>query len=111
MAPKQRTTAEAGTASTPVSRPSKSSSGTNTDASAIAQGIWSKYTTKTPQRSKLLDTFMAFLVVVGALQFAYVVVVGNFVRAPTTISRNIAIESFLQLQLHAVKRLRVQRNF
>lgn len=36
---------------------------------------------KTPQRVKLLDTFMAFLIVVGALQFAYVVLVGNFVRA------------------------------
>lgn len=35
---------------------------------------------KTPQRVKLLDTFMVFLMVVGALQFLYVVLVGNFVR-------------------------------
>jgi hypothetical protein len=42
--------------------------------------------TKTPQRVKLLDTFMAFLVVVGALQFLYVVIVGNFVRTTTDLS-------------------------
>jgi hypothetical protein len=29
---------------------------------------------------KLLDSFMGFLVAVGALQFLYVVIVGNFVR-------------------------------
>ncbi len=33
----------------------------------------------TPQRVKLIDVFMAFLVVVGGLQFAYCVVVGNYV--------------------------------
>jgi len=47
------------------------------------QGIYDKYVSKTPQRVKLLDTFMAFLVVVGALQFFYVVLVGNFVRLAT----------------------------
>lgn len=33
----------------------------------------------TPQRVKLIDAFMAFLVVVGGLQFVYCVVVGNYV--------------------------------
>jgi len=46
---------------------------------------------KTPQRIKLLDTFLAFLVVVGALQFLYCLIVGNFVRSsflspPSTIA-------------------------
>lgn len=35
---------------------------------------------RTPQRVKLLDAFMAFLVAVGVLQFAYCVVGGNYVR-------------------------------
>lgn len=35
---------------------------------------------RTAQRVKLLDAFMAFLVAVGVLQFAYCVVGGNYVR-------------------------------
>lgn len=34
---------------------------------------------KTPQRTKLIDVFMAFLVVVGVLQFVYCILVGNYV--------------------------------
>ncbi|KAK7744827.1 oligosaccharyltransferase complex subunit epsilon [Diatrype stigma] len=32
----------------------------------------------TPQRTKLLDAFLAFIAVVGAIQFVYCVLVGNF---------------------------------
>ncbi|KAL1794697.1 hypothetical protein ACET3X_006513 [Alternaria dauci] len=82
MAPKQRTTASADAPSTSTTAPaparSSKAKANNTDAAAIAQGIWDKYVSKTPQRTKLLDTFLAFLVVVGALQFLYVVLVGNF---------------------------------
>ncbi|RYN64621.1 hypothetical protein AA0118_g3865 [Alternaria tenuissima] len=82
MAPKQRTTASADAPSTTTSAPapvrSTKAKANNTDAAAIAQGIWDKYVFKTPQRTKLLDTFLAFLVIVGALQFLYVVLVGNF---------------------------------
>lgn len=81
MAPKQRVPASAGASATPSAAPARSSkSASSTDAQEILQGIWNKYVQKTPQRTKLLDTFMAFLVAVGALQFLYVVVVGNFVR-------------------------------
>ncbi|KAK7540813.1 DAD family-domain-containing protein [Phyllosticta citribraziliensis] len=48
------------------------------DAQAIAAGIWRNYQAKTDQRTKLLDVFMAFLVVVGALQFIYCVIGGNY---------------------------------
>lgn len=65
--------------STPgASKPSKSGS---VDAQAIMQDVWNKYVQKTPQRVKLLDSFMVFLVVVGVLQFAYCLIVGNFVCA------------------------------
>jgi oligosaccharyltransferase complex subunit epsilon len=81
MPPKQRTPVSTGPQTTTPSTPARStkSSGNGT-AQDILQGIYDKYVTKTPQRVKLLDTFMAFLVVVGALQFLYVVIVGNFVR-------------------------------
>lgn len=41
--------------------------------------MYRNYLAKTDQRTKLLDAFMAFLVVVGALQFVYCVIGGNFV--------------------------------
>ncbi|KAJ4372330.1 oligosaccharyltransferase complex subunit epsilon [Neocucurbitaria cava] len=82
MPPKQRVPASTGTApatSSPAAvRSTRPSSSSNADAQDIVQGVWNKYVQKTPQRTKLLDTFMAFLVGVGALQFLYVVLVGNF---------------------------------
>ena len=45
----------------------------------IALGIWQKYLDTTPQRTKLIDVFMTFLVAVGVLQFVYCVIVGNYV--------------------------------
>lgn len=41
--------------------------------------MWDNYVKATPQRTKLIDVFMAFLVVVGVLQFVYCVIVGNYV--------------------------------
>lgn len=53
------------------------------DAQQILYGIYNNYLSQTPQRVKLLDAFMAFLVVVGVLQFVYCVLAGNYVRLPT----------------------------
>jgi oligosaccharyltransferase complex subunit epsilon len=84
MPPKQRTNAPSAAAhtSTPTKAPGNGASkSTNPqDASQILQSIWSKYLQQTPQRTKLLDAFMAFLIVVGVLQFVYCVIAGNFVR-------------------------------
>jgi oligosaccharyltransferase complex subunit epsilon len=84
MPPKQRTPASTGTstASSSTTTSSRPNSKSSNNAQDILQGVWNKYVKNTPQRTKLLDTFLAFLVVVGALQFLYVVVVGNFVRTP-----------------------------
>jgi oligosaccharyltransferase complex subunit epsilon len=41
--------------------------------------LWNTYLEKTPQRVKLIDVFMAFLVVVGGVQFVYCVLAGNYV--------------------------------
>jgi uncharacterized membrane protein len=45
----------------------------------ILASIWNTYVDETPQRSKLLDVFMGFLLVVGGLQFVYCVIAGNYV--------------------------------
>ncbi|QDS67718.1 hypothetical protein FKW77_005743 [Venturia effusa] len=60
------------------STPSKKTTSSSSSAQQIVDGIWKNYVTKTPQRVKLLDAFMAFLAAVGALQFVYCVIVGNF---------------------------------
>lgn len=68
------------TSKTPV--PSSKSRG-NLSPQEIALGIWQNYLDTTPQRTKLIDLFMAFLVVVGGLQFLYCVIAGNYVCGPS----------------------------
>lgn len=46
----------------------------------VIQTLLQNYQKATPQRTKLLDAFMAFLVAVGVLQFVYCVLAGNYVR-------------------------------
>lgn len=61
----------------------------------IAHNVLTHYLNTTPQRTKLLDAFMAFLVAVGALQFAYCVLAGNYVRLmfclPSLVQENLGI--------------------
>ena len=69
----------------PVAAPPKSKSGGKSlNASEVLGSIWQKYVDETPQRTKLIDVFMAFLVVVGILQFVYCVIVGNYVCGACT---------------------------
>ncbi|KAF1811360.1 defender against death DAD protein [Eremomyces bilateralis CBS 781.70] len=77
MAPRNRAPA-ASTPSTPSSQPTPSRTKTASNPQHIIHGVWNNYVAKTPQRTKLIDTFMAFLMVVGAVQFAYCVVAGNY---------------------------------
>lgn len=76
MAPKSRAPEKTSNTAPSASKSSKSGS---LDAQEIVQSVWNKYVEKTPQRVKLLDSFMVFLIVVGVLQFAYCLIVGNFV--------------------------------
>ncbi|EME38307.1 hypothetical protein DOTSEDRAFT_75758 [Dothistroma septosporum NZE10] len=48
------------------------------DAQNILINVWNNYVQQTPQRTKLLDAFLGFLAVVGALQFVYCVIAGNY---------------------------------
>ncbi|KAI5291090.1 oligosaccharyltransferase complex subunit epsilon [Ascosphaera aggregata] len=44
----------------------------------IACSVWQHYISETSQRILLLDAYLFFLVVVGAIQFVYCVLVGNY---------------------------------
>lgn len=69
------TTAPAST--TPQPKPS--SQGQNAIVTWF-QTIQQYYVKETPQRTKLIDVFLVFLVAVGAVQFLYCVLAGNYVR-------------------------------
>lgn len=68
-------------APTPQQRQTSSVPRNTQDAQQIVQGVWNNYLDRTPQRTKLLDAFMGFLMLVGGLQFGYCVVAGNYVSA------------------------------
>jgi oligosaccharyltransferase complex subunit epsilon len=51
----------------------------NSSVYDIVHHVWQQYLATTPQRTMLLDAFMAFLVLVGGIQFVYCVVAGNYV--------------------------------
>ncbi|PHH87792.1 hypothetical protein CDD83_8392 [Cordyceps sp. RAO-2017] len=44
----------------------------------VLRNIHQYYMKETPQRTKLIDAFLAFLVVVGVVQFLYCVLAGNY---------------------------------
>ncbi|KAK0655730.1 DAD/Ost2, partial [Cercophora newfieldiana] len=44
----------------------------------VVVNLANHYQKQTPQRTKLIDAFMAFLAVVGILQFVYCVLAGNY---------------------------------
>lgn len=68
-----------GSGSVPAAKVSKGSASGGQSAQDVVVSIWQRYLDKTPQRTKLIDAFMGFLVVVGVLQFVYCVLVGNYV--------------------------------
>lgn len=83
----QSSTTSAGSVSgTPAkvasAKPTSKSASNNQSPQEIALGIWQNYLDTTPQRTKLIDIFMTFLVVVGILQFVYCILNGNFVSSP-----------------------------
>ncbi|KAF8477188.1 DAD family-domain-containing protein [Kalaharituber pfeilii] len=61
-----------------VQAPTSSIPSSTANPVTIAIRVWDNYVTSTPQRTKLIDVFMGFLVVTGVLQFVYCVVAGNY---------------------------------
>ena len=89
-APSAAATTQAGTSTVgsvpPTPKPSKTSGPSTINATnwdKVVLNIYDHYITHTPQRTKLLDVFLGFLVVVGALQFLYCILAGNYVRVET----------------------------
>ncbi|PLN84460.1 DAD family-domain-containing protein [Aspergillus taichungensis] len=72
------TTTAAAAASTPKLSSGPKTLSTNSSAFEIAQHVWQQYLTSTPQRTKMLDAFMGFLALIGAVQFLYCVLAGNY---------------------------------
>jgi hypothetical protein len=72
--------------STPSTAPSKPSSSLSNKSSPqdVALHVWDQYLQNTPSRTLLLDAFMAFLVLVGGIQFLYAVIGGNYVSYDPT---------------------------
>lgn len=69
----------AGSVPATSARAHKTSLATKDGWEQVVGNLWDHYVEATPQRTKLIDAFMAFLVVVGALQFLYCVLAGNYV--------------------------------
>lgn len=80
-APAAAAIAGAGPTTTPSLKSQKASANQTYDK--VVTNIANHYMDTTPQRTKLIDSFMAFLVVVGALQFLYCVLAGNYVSLGT----------------------------
>ncbi|KAL0474705.1 oligosaccharyl transferase [Neurospora intermedia] len=78
------TTTTTTSTTTKVSGTTSKSSSSNTAAAGgqawnkVFSNLLRHYQDTTPQRTKLLDAFMAFLVVVGGVQFLYCVLAGNY---------------------------------
>lgn len=45
---------------------------------AVLGKLWQEYQSKTPQRLKLVDAYLAYIMVTGIIQFLYCLLVGTF---------------------------------
>lgn len=77
--PTAAVTSASGTPTKAANKPSTKDIRNAQDMQEIAVGMWNNYVDKTPQRAKLLDAFLVFLMTVGMWQFVYCVIAGNFV--------------------------------
>lgn len=89
MAPKQRNVTPApavAPAAAPPATPSKAAKASaaaskdQDDWVQLAQNVYDYYVNNTPQRLMLIDIFLVYLMVVGALQMVYNIAFGDYVR-------------------------------
>lgn len=84
--PSSAATSQAGTTAAgsvppqPKSSFPSSAKGVAANWDQVLQNIYDYYMKETPQRTKLIDIFLAFIAVVGGLQFLYCILAGNYVR-------------------------------
>lgn len=67
------------TTTTSAKKTATITSSSNESFVQVCNKLWTNYNTKAPKRTKLIDSFMAFLVLIGVFQFAFVLVFGTFV--------------------------------
>ncbi|KAI0996949.1 hypothetical protein K3495_g11233 [Podosphaera aphanis] len=75
MAPKRSTRDSHNSSSKPIVKVASNESST---PQQIISSICRNYLNTTPQRIMLTDIFLAFLIIVGVLQFVYCLIVGNY---------------------------------
>jgi len=61
-----------------VPKLSKSTNTSSTNPLTILTSLYDTYQENTPQRTKLIDAFLGFLVLTGGLQFLYCLIAGNY---------------------------------
>ncbi|OJD26359.1 hypothetical protein ACJ73_02260 [Blastomyces percursus] len=62
----------------PILTNASASLSSNSQTQDIVVGIWRQYLAQTPKRTLQLDAFMAFLLIVGGVQFLYCILAGNY---------------------------------
>jgi DAD family len=81
--------------------PSKSSAASNLSPRSSPQEIvlhvWNIYLQDTPSRTILLDVFLAFIALNGAVQFVYCILAGNYVCRPRSLPLHTADSFFSHL--------------
>lgn len=45
---------------------------------SVVKSFWDDYRSKTPQKLKIVDAYLAYIMVTGIVQFAYCALVGTF---------------------------------
>ena len=45
---------------------------------SVVKSFWDDYRAKTPQKLKLVDAYLAYIMITGIVQFAYCALVGTF---------------------------------
>lgn len=78
--------------------PKKSDARADVQWDRIPQTIYNHYINETPQRIMLLDVFLVYLVVVGAIQFVNCAIAGTFVRIKEHLRRLADTDTLLALQ-------------
>jgi hypothetical protein len=82
----------------PVKAPTSTTLSPRSSPQDIALHVWNRYLQDTPSRTILLDVFLAFIALDGAVQFVYCILAGNYVSY-----------SFRILSLYLTSMLALQR--
>ena len=75
---------DAAPAAAPLAAKSSATKSGRANWDDVLLNIYQYYMKETPQRTKLIDAFLLFLVAAGGLQFLYCILAGNYVCFPSS---------------------------